>query len=61
MDKGYMAIIVFDLFFFGGIWLIGFITEVGEIEKDIEFKKRTGNERRPEKQNINNINVISIC
>lgn len=49
MDKGYMAIIVFDLFFFGGIWLIGFITEVGEIEKDIEFKKRTGNERRPEK------------
>ena len=49
MDKGYMAIIVFDLIFFGSIWLVSVISEVGELEKDIEFKKRTGGERRPEK------------
>lgn len=50
MDKGYMAIIVFDLIFFGGIWLVVKIQELGELEKDIEFKKRTGGERRPEKK-----------
>ena len=50
MDKGFLSIIVFDLFFFGGIWLVSVISEVGELEKDIEFKKRTGGERRPEKK-----------
>jgi hypothetical protein len=50
MDKGYMAIIVFDLIFFGGLWLIFKIGEIGELEKDIEYKKKTGNERRPEKK-----------
>ena len=49
MDKGYMAVIVFDLIFFGGLWLIFKIGEIGELEKDIEYKKKTGNERRPEK------------
>jgi len=38
MDKGFLAVIIFDFFFFGGLWLIFKIGEIGERRPEKKIK-----------------------
>ena len=50
MDKGYLAIVIFNVIFWSILGLIKFIGEVGEIERDQAYFKEYGKERRPQKK-----------